>query len=181
MKNITLWVVTGVVAFIAIFIIGMWISTSNQEIGLRNQATAQQEANKAIFDKVWKVIQQKAQVADQSADKFKEIYTSIMKERYEGDQKQAPLFKWIQEQNPTFDISIYKEISDAVESNRAEFLTGQKRLIDIKRVHDDLRLKFPGSIVVGSRPALDIQIVTSEKTQAAFDTKREDDVNLFKK
>ena len=56
----------------------MFISYSNQEVDLSTQFSAQQKANTVIYDKVWKTLQQKAGVADQSADKFKEIYASIM-------------------------------------------------------------------------------------------------------
>ena len=180
MKKETKWIIAGAVALFIIVIGLMYVSTSNTEIGLRNQAIAQEEANQVIFDKVWKVIAQKAQITDKYADDFKSIYTSIMHERYEGDSKQSPMFRWITEQNPNFSVELYKDISDAVESNRAEFARVQKRLIDIKREHEDLRKKFPGNIFVGSRPELTIKIVKSEKTDKAFSTGKEDNVDLFK-
>jgi len=178
---IAILVVVGLFVLTGLGIVGWWIGTSNKEIDIRNQATAQQQANTAVFDKVWKTIQQVAGVSDQYASNFKEIYNGIMKERYQGDAKGAPLFKWIQEQNPNFSTDLYAKVSDAVESNRAEFLMVQKRLIDIKREHDNIRLKFPSSIVVGGRPALEIQIVTSTKTEKAFATGKDDDVDLYKK
>jgi len=171
----------GIFLFIIFAVVMFWIGTSNQEIDLRNQAMAQQKKNEVVFDKVWKVIAQKAGIASQYADRFKEIYHDIMSERYQGDSKGAPLFKWIQEQNPQFSVDMYKDVADAVESNRAEFVMVQSRLVDIKREHDNLRMKFPSSIVVGGRPALEIKIVTSAKTDEAFRTGKEDSVELFKK
>lgn len=174
-------VIGGIVGFIILCLVFFWIGTSNHEIDLKNQATAQQKKNEVVFDKVWKVIQQKAGLASEYASKFKEIYHDIMSERYSGDQKQSPMFRWITEQNPQFSVEMYKEVSDAIESNRAEFVMVQSRLLDIKREHDNLRQKFPSSIVVGGRPALDIKIVTSSKTDEAFRTGKEDDVELFNK
>jgi len=174
-------VILGIIAFIVLICVIMNYSYKNSEIDLRNQAKAQQEANKVIFDKVWKVIQQKAQITDKYSNDFKQIYGGIMHERYQGDTKQAPLFKWIQEHNPTFSTELYKDLADAVEANRAEFARVQNRLIDIKREHSNLRQKFPSSIFVGDKPELEIQIVTSDKTTQVFQTGKENEVDLFKK
>jgi len=173
--------VGGIVILVGLMIAFWWFGTSNHEIDIRNQAVAQQKANEAVFDKTWKSISQIAQLPMEYASKFKEIYHDIMSERYQGDAKGAPLMKWIQEQNPQFSTTLYERVADAVESNRAEFLMVQKRLIDIKREHDNIRMKFPSSIVVGGRPALEIKIVTSTKTEKAFGTGKDDDVDLFKK
>jgi len=172
----------GIVGTLFIFIgiiVMLCIGWSNQEIELRNQAVAQQKNNENIYDKVWKVIKQKAQITDKYAEDFKAIYTDIMGKRYDGEAKGSPMFKWIQEQNPNFSVDMYKDLSDAIEGNRAEFARVQARLIDIKREHDNLRLKFPSSLVVGARPALEIKIVTSTQTEQVFATGKDDDVKLF--
>jgi len=127
---------------VTLIIILMAIGWSNQEIELRNQSVAQQKANEVIFDKTWKVIKQKAQITDKYAKDFKDIYVSIMNERYEGDQKNNPMFKWIQEQNPNFSVDMYKDLSDSIEANRAEFARVQNRLVDIKRDMTILDLGF---------------------------------------
>ena len=72
-----------------------------------------------------------------------------------------------------------KDLGDSIEANRAEFARVQSRLIDIKREHDVLRKRFPSKLIVGSRPELEINIVTSTKTQKVFETKIDDDVDLF--
>ena len=104
-----------------------------------------------------------------------------MSGRYAGDAKQSPMFKWIQEQNPNFSVELYKNLDDAIEGQREEFAMVQKRLIDIKREHQLLRQKFPSSLFVGGRPELEIQIVTSTKTEETFKSGKEDSVNLFGK
>lgn len=175
------WVVAGSVAFILLVGVLSGISVSNNEIDLRAQFMAQVDANKVTYDKVWKTVSQKAQITDKYKDDFKDVYVSMMNERYEGETKGSPMFKWVQEHNPQLSASIYTDLMDAVESNRAEFLRVQKRLIDIKREHQILRQKFPSSIIVGSRPELVLELVTSAKTKKAFETGEENDVDLFKK
>lgn len=174
-------VVWCLVAFFAIVFIGMFVSYSNREVLLRTQFSAQQKANEVVFDKVWKIIQQKAGVSSEYADKFKEIYVQIMDARY--DKGDGTLMKWIQEQNPQFDASLYKDLSLAIESNRSEFMRVQERLIDIKREHDNLRMLFPSSVFLTIKGVkeLEMKLVTSSKTDKAFATGKDDDVELFEK
>ena len=169
----------GLVAAIVLILVMMNVSYKNAEIELRNQATAQEETNKATFDKVWKTLKQKAGVTDKYAADFKSTFGGLMKDRYAGDQKGNPMFKWIQERNPKFSVELYKDLSQAIESNRATFLRVQNRLVDIKREHDNLRQKFPSSIFVGSKPELEVTIVTSSKTEKTFQTGKEENVELF--
>jgi len=100
----------------------------------------------------------------------------LMNERY--DEEGSIAFKWIKEDNPDFSVELFKALTDQIASLRAEFATVQKRLIDIKREHDNLRQKFPSSLFVGSREALKVNIVTSTATEKAFAEHKEDDLNL---
>ena len=180
MKVPVKWIVLGCLVVFAL-IVGMYaVAVRNQEVDLRNQATAQEKANTVVFDKVWKVLAQKAQISDKYKDSFKDIYHDIMDARYQGEAKNAPLLKFVTEQNPQFSVDLYKDLADAVEANRSEFERVQNRLIDIKREHTNLLQKFPSSLFVGSRPMLDIRIVTSDKTETIFKTGKEDNVDLFK-
>lgn len=156
----------------------MYFNVSNKEIDLRSQYVAQEKVNETIYDKVWKIIQQKAQIKSDYAKDFKNIYTDVMNARYGNESNGSPLFKWIQEQNPNFSIDLYKDLSQTIEAQRNEFARVQARLIDIKREHQNLRLKFPTSLFVGGRPELELKIVTSSKTEQAFETGKEDDISL---
>lgn len=176
-NTIVLLVCAGLVALMAFIYIGMRFSYRNAEVSLRNLAKAQQEQNKVIYDKTWKTISQRAQITDKYEQAFKDIYSRIMDARYKDENL---LFKFVTEQNPTLSPDLYRELADAVESNRLEFANVQKRLLDIKREHDNLRMRFPGSWFVGDRPELVLQIVTSTKTEKTFATGKEDDIQLFK-
>ena len=179
MHKIAVWVIIAVIIVVALILTVMGIGYKNREVELRNQSVAQQEANKNIYDKTWKVVQMKAQIADKYAGEFKEIYTGLMDARYSADSGNNPAFKWIQEQSPNFSTELYKELGDSISGLRAEFARVQNRLIDIKRDHENLRMKFPSKLFVGKREALDIQIVTSAKTEEVFNSEREDNVDLF--
>jgi hypothetical protein len=175
------WIVLGVVAFL-ILVVGGWFGLSyvgfnNTEIELRTQAEAQQENNTIVYDKVWKVLKQKAGVTDKYAKDFKEAYGGLMTARY-GDGKN-PMWSWVKEQNPNLDVSMYKDLSRSIEALRNEFQQVQKRLIDIKREHENLRKKIPSCWFVGGRPELELDIVTSGKTKEVFKTGEENDVELF--
>ncbi|MGH9426000.1 MAG: hypothetical protein ACRD2L_06835, partial [Terriglobia bacterium] len=92
-----------------------------------------------------------------------------------------PLLSFITESNPNFDMKLYEKVSNSIEAQRTVFKRDQQKLIDLKREHDDLRGKIPGSLFVGGRPAIDIAIVTSSKTDASFKTGKEDDTKVFPK
>lgn len=179
MGKVGLVLLLVVVAIGAVWVV-MYFQASNREISLRNLSAAQQDVCKMVYDETWKIISQKGQVAEQYKNDFKDIFSSLMEGRY-GNEKGGSLMKWIQEHNPEFDASMYKTISTSIEVQRQKFTEAQTRLRDIKLQHDDLRLKFPTSIFVGGRPALDITIVTSTKTEEVFQQAKEDDINVFPK
>jgi len=147
-------------------------------VGLRNQLIAQQKANETSFDTCWKIISQQAEVAEGHKDAFAKIYGDIMEKRYSG---KDPLLSFITESNPNFDMKLYEKVSNSIEAQRTVFKRDQQKLIDIKREHDDLLQKIPGSVFVGSRKPVEITIVTSSKTDASFKTGKEDDTGIFKK
>lgn len=86
---------------------------------------------------------------------------------------------WISEANPDFDAALYRDVANSIESERHRFLEAQRLLLDIKREHDNLRQQFPSSVLVGGRPALEIEIITSSRTTDVYETGSEDDVTIF--
>jgi hypothetical protein len=159
---------------------GIGVSYNNSEVRLRNQAEAQQKNLEVVFDATWKIIQQKAGVSGQYAKDFKEIYPELMEGRYNNDRGGA-LMSWITEHNPEFDTSLYADLMRSIEAERTKFAREQKTLLDIKREHDNVRETLPGSIFVGSRPEIEVKLVTSAKTDEAFSSGQENDIDLFNK
>lgn len=51
---------------------------------------------------------------------------------------QGTMMKWIKESNPNFDVSLYRDLMQAIEIQRTEFQTSQERMLDIIREHETL-------------------------------------------
>lgn len=149
----------------------------NKEVSLRNQFNAQEKANTAIYDNVWKTISQQAEVSDKYKEDFKDVWKSIV----EGQNAGNALNVFVNRHNPNFDSKIYVKLMSTIEGSRKEFTNNQVKLVDIKREHDNLRLGMPSSLIVGSKPELELKLVTSSKTNETFQTGKEDDVGVFKK
>jgi hypothetical protein len=180
MKTGTL-ITLGLVLVLGISFAFWAIGLSNSEIRLRNRGSAQQESCAAYFDKVWKILQQQAQVADQYKDAFKEIYPLLMEGRYSDDgQGQQTFMKWVTEHNPEFKTELYEKLMASIEGQREGFFIEQQKLIDIDRQHKNMRMTFPNKIIVGRRADLAIVIIKSLKTDDAYKTGQENDVDLFK-
>lgn len=155
----------------------MYMGANNKEVKLAEQIKAQQSVCEAFYDKLWKIISQKAQVAEQYKNTFKEIYPQLISGRYANDG--GTLMKWIQESNPTFDVSLYKDLSASIEGERAGFFMEQKKLIDLDREHKVLRKTIPSSWFVGDRPDAEFTIITSATTKEVYATGEENNVDVF--
>lgn len=172
--------IIGIIGVILVAVFGvMYVSTSNTEIKTVNLFTAQQTTCEAYFDKMWKVLQQQASVADQYKDAFKEIYPSLIEGRYSNGGGQ--MMQWIQEHNPEFDPSLYGKLMNSIEAQREGFFNEQKKLISINNQHRNLLELFPSSMFVGSRDTLKLVVITSIKTKAVYESGEENDINLFSK
>jgi hypothetical protein len=184
MKGTAIFLISA--AIIGLIIFGMYVNITNKEITLRNRTEAQQETCKANYDKMFKVISQTAQVPtefmSQAKDAFQSIYTPLMEGRYSNDRGGA-LMSWVSEHNPTFDLGaaadMYKQLQIVIEANRQEYFIEQKKLIDMQREHRTYIAQFPQRIFLGAMEAVEITIITSEKTEQIYESGREDDINLF--
>ncbi len=174
------WIIAGILLFVGGMGLMEYISLSNQQIQLVQSIKAQQKANEADFDNTWKTISQVAGVTEEYKNTFAKVYPEIMAGRY-GNQRGGALMSWVTESNPTFDTSLYSKLINVIEGQRATFTSSQKRLIDLKREHDALVSTFPGSLFLAGRTAPEIVVVTSEKTDKAFKTHQDNDVQLFGK
>jgi hypothetical protein len=155
------------------------IGYTNTEVDLRNRFVAQEKVSMSYFDKMWKIISQHAQITDKYKEDFKEIYIPMMEGRYKhGGGK---MMQWVQERNPEFSSAMYTKLMNTVESQREGFHREQKKLVDIKMAHDNLRQKIPSKFIVGDSEPLVLKLVTSSKTKKVMETGEDNDVDLFKK
>jgi hypothetical protein len=167
----------------AVLLIGamMWyFGIVNREVTLRNQAKAQETANQAVFDNMWKSIAQIAQVNDEYKEDFRKSWKDILGAQ-SGDGRAATVNVVMNRINPKFDSSLSKKVMTVIEGSRKEFLNNQEKLIDIKREHDNLRETVPSKWIVGSVAELKITIITSTRTSDTFESGKDDDISIRKK
>lgn len=178
--NKTLLAVIGVagVGVLAIVMVAiMWVTYSNAEIRMRNAIVAKQTDNKNEMDNMWKQISQVTQVTDEQKKALMEIFNGYATART-GTNPGASLAKWIHEAIPNVDQSTFKNLQNIISAKRDGFVMRQKELLDLNREHDNQIDTFPSSLFVGSRGKINIVIVTSSRTEGAFQSGKDDDVSL---
>lgn len=161
----------------AVTTLGMYFSYNNQDARLRAQAEAQRGKVEGVHDKMWKVLQQKAQVSNEYKDAFAEIYPALIEGRYsQGD---GSLMKWIQEANPNFDTSLYKDLMQSIEIQRTEFAKVQEKMLDIIREHNVLLTTVPSKWFISNKGVIEYTVISSTRSKVVMETGLDDDVNLF--
>ena len=114
---------------------------------------------------------------DEYKESFKDIFVGIIDGRYsQGD---GSLMKWIQESNPNFDSTMYKDLMATIDIKRTEFMNTQNRMLDIIREHKNLCMIAPKCWFVSNDSEIEYTIVSSTKSKATTQTGIEDDVELF--
>lgn len=156
----------------------LWgISISNSEIHLRNLITAKQHDNQSELDNMQKKISQAAQVPPSQMEALKNVVVGYAQAR--GGNDSGALINAVHEAVPNVDQRTYVNLQNIVTSSRNAFTQRQKEILDLKRAHDDLRTTFPGSLICGGRSEIEVQIVTSTRSQENFKAGKDDDIKLF--
>lgn len=166
-------------AAIVLLLFLMNIAYVKKQVTIYNKLVAQQEVCSTYFDKMFKVLKQKAQVSSEYSKNFKEIYIGIMEGRYSDGSKDQTLMKWIQESNPQFDASLYKDLMVSIEFERNAFFEEQKVLIDLNMTYNNLLESPISKHFVDRNKKYKIVIIKSESTNDAYKTGEENDINLF--
>lgn len=172
-------IVVVIIAIFGISMIGSFFSYNNKEVALRTEADAQLGKIEGVHDKMWKIIQQKADVSNEYAQSFDSIYSHIISGRY--DKGDGSLMKWITEANPQFDSSLYKDLSESIEIYRTEFQKSQERMLDIIREHTTLCNTYPGKWFISNTTKIEYTVVSSTRSKTTMETGLDDDVSVFKK
>ena len=165
-----------IVGFFVVLLIGMYFSYNNKEIALRKEGEAQKGKIESVHDTMWKIIKQKAQVSEKYKDAFEKIYPDLIRGRYANDQ--GSMMKWIQEQNPNFDTSLYRDLSQAIEIQRTIFSNAQQRMLDILRERETLIESMPAKFFISNKTKIDYEVISSTNTKTIMETRIDDDINL---
>lgn len=172
-------VIGVIIGLVVVMIGGMVVSYNNQDVMLRTNIKAQQLDNTSVFDNMSKKISQVSQVSVKQMEMLKEIFASHAQARSTGGDNQV--MTWIKESIPNVDTTTFNNLQNIIVSSRDAWTMSQRKLIDLKREHDQLLQMFPSNMILamlGKQP-IEITIVTSSKTEKAFATGKDDDVKLF--
>lgn len=161
--------VLAAVLFAGVWVVLSFISYQNRAVALETRFEATHKKVKGTFDNMWRIIEGKAGVSAQYKDDFLEVVRAQTEGRKGGD-----MMKFIQEVAPNLDASLYRDVANAIESQRTGFLNSEVELLSIKQQHDNLRLQIPSSLFVGGRAALKYDVITSARTERAFETGQDD-------
>jgi hypothetical protein len=161
-------------------VIFFWgVGISNKEVQIRNQITAKQVDNKNQFDSMWKSQMQAFQVTDAQKQMLYDVIVGNSKARTTGHGSLATM---VHEAVPNIDKStdLYRELMNTITALRATWTRKQTEIIDYKREHDNMIDMFPSSVVCSilNRKKIDIVIVTSDRTDNAFITGKDNDIDL---
>lgn len=179
---ISIVAVAAVVLFFAGNIFFGFIGFQNDANRFENGIKAQYTQNRNVYDNGWKKVQEMAQVPDLATAQLKELYTSALTARYGTDGSKA-LLQFIKEQNPTLDATLFRKIQESIEIFRNSFEQEQKQLIAQRQSYENFLTTNTSSRVYNAvsgafgaqYPHIDLtkfDIVTSDDTERAFDTKR---------
>lgn len=166
-------------AVVGLSILFMGISYSNGEVRLRNAITAKQRDNTSEFDNMWKKISQTVQVTQKDRDSLKQIFIEYASARGGNAPRGGALATWISEAVPNIDSATFTNLQNILVGSRDAWTQRQKELLDMSREHNNRLDTFPSSLFVGGRPRIEVQIITSSKTEAVFQNGNDDDTNLF--
>jgi hypothetical protein len=159
--------VLAVILLVGLVSISGCVSTLNDEASGRYLVTTQQTVVKSYDDKMWKIIQQKAQISEQYKEQFLQVYQPIMSERYSG---KNPLFSFVAEHQPSFTPALMQDLSRAVESLREDLTSQEVRLTDLNRAHNLPFDQFPTNVIypMFGRQKTTIVLITSDQTNKTF-------------
>ncbi|MCR4966109.1 MAG: hypothetical protein K6A41_10710 [Bacteroidales bacterium] len=139
-----------------------YFSVNNHETALRKEAEAQDKAIASVHDTMWKVIKEKASVSEKYRETFEKVYPELISGRYKDGNNSA--MKWIQEANPDFDTSLYKDLMQAIEAQRMYFQNAQKRMLDIIRERETLINSMPQKWFISNKQPIEYTVIASEHT-----------------
>lgn len=147
--NNTLLVKLGLGFLVVMFLIvgfSSYVSFRNDTIALVAKYEAAIDNRTSFYDKLYKVIAQKTQIAVKNDESFRKNVTIIMDNRKDSEQV---FMKWITESNPNANYSevasLYKDLSRSIEAQREGFYYQETVLQDIVRHYKIQTTTFPNS------------------------------------
>ena len=175
----------GVLAILfAVIMAVSLIGVLNTEARLRTTIEAKQKDNTSEFDNMWKKIKQVVQVPEAKKNAFKEIFVENAKARAGKNGQGGSIMSWVQEAAPNVDLKVFDNLQVVIVASRDRWTMRQKELVDLERERTQMFRTIPSSFflaIVGRQEGdVKITIVTSSRTDKAFQEGKDDNVELFK-
>lgn len=181
-KTIKKIAIAGITVIMLLVFFGSFLSFFNQEAKLRNMFDQKINSRTAFYDKMWKTIEQKSEIAVKNDESFSRNVDAIM----QGRKDAGDLFmKWVQESNPNANYeavaSLYGDLSRAVEGQRDGFFMEEKSIQSVALEHSNLLTTFPGTFwnLFLGRTTLEYSPITSDRTDEVMESGKDNDVKLF--
>jgi len=183
MKKILSISIFSGIAFLLVMLVLTLISYSNQENVLRNRFKQKMDERTAFYDKMWKTISGKSQVALRNDSSFSRNVNAIMAGR--TDSKDL-FMKWVQESNPNANFdqvsALYADLSRTIEAQRDEFFMEEKSIQGIVLEHDNILTMFPSGFILTNfmgRKKIEYKPITSDRTDDVIRTGKDNNVSVF--
>ncbi len=165
-----------ILAIFAVILLIMFFSYNNREVALRKEAEAQNKNIASIHDAMWKIIKEKAGVAENYRTTFEKVYPELISGRYASD---SSSMKWIQESNPDFDTALYKDLMQAIEAQRIYFQKAQQRMLDILRERETLINAMPAKFFISNKQTIEYVVIASDKTNEVMQSRLDNETLDF--
>ena len=85
----------------------------------------------------------------------------------------------IQEQNPTFDTSLYGDLMQSIEVQREAFNTEQTRMLDIINQRAALIEQYPSRWFIRNKSAIDYTVIASTSTNNVMESGIDNEMLTF--
>lgn len=172
MKNTwgqALWSAAAALLVAVIAIVSMCIGWSNREIELKIRFKMETEKIQAIHDNIARIVGGKAGVATE----YKKTLVSVIEAQIQG-RKGGDMVKVLTESVPGVDITILRDVSNAIEAQRTGFVNAETVILSVVQEQNYLVQKLPSSLVVGGRELLVYKTIKSTNTEKVFATGKDD-------
>lgn len=173
-------IILSLIIFVGVVTAFYAIGVRNEFVAIENGVVAQYDQNKNNYDNYVKKILEIAQVPTMYKKGLEDVTRQVIAGRKGGPNE---VFRFIKEHNPNFDSSLYLKVQQEISAGRDKFEEDQKMLIEKKQIYKTRLDTFPSGTVAQmfGFPRVDLEkigIITSDRTERAFETKKDDAIKL---
>lgn len=179
------FVALGIFAAVIVGFVIAYISANNTGNRYEQNIAASYSQSQNVLGQYAPKLREALGVTKLQASAVRDIITGANQSRYGADGSKAAT-QFIAEQNPNLDQSGYQRVINLIEAGRNDFQLAQSRTIDQNRAYKTALGNMPGKFFLNMAgyPTADYtakrydDIVMSGHAGEAFDTRRDDGVNL---